>query len=41
MIDPAQAWTASHQSQRERREADERLARLIAKVSRFIRKRKG
>lgn len=41
MINPGQAWTASHQNERVRKETDERMGRLAAKVSRVIRKRRG
>jgi hypothetical protein len=41
MINPGQVTMARQQSQRERREADERLGQVVARWSRIIRRRKG
>lgn len=41
MINPGQVWTVRHQTERERRETDERLGRAVARWRGLIRRRKG
>jgi hypothetical protein len=41
MINPGQVATVRHQTQRERREADERLGQLAAKWTKIIRRKKA
>ena len=41
MINPGQVATVRHQTQRERREAEERLGQVVARWTRVIRRKKG